>query len=93
MPTASLVGIKTCMGCLLSKPRDLFDTETRLSRWGNAVSFTTSNNAPRGVLMVDHDHETGKVRGLLCHHCNVALGHLQDDPNTIKALLDYLCKQ
>jgi hypothetical protein len=41
-------------------------------------------------LSVDHCHVTGKVRGLLCNSCNVALGHLKDDPERIKALLKYL---
>lgn len=41
-------------------------------------------------LSVDHCHITGKVRGLLCNGCNVALGHLKDDPERIKALLKYL---
>lgn len=41
-------------------------------------------------LMVDHCHSTGKVRGLLCHNCNRALGLLQDDKQAIKRALEYL---
>jgi hypothetical protein len=40
-------------------------------------------------LVVDHCHVTGKVRKLLCDACNKALGILQEDPEAIKALLDY----
>ena len=39
---------------------------------------------------IDHDHETGAVRGILCHGCNVSLGHLRDDPERIRALADYI---
>lgn len=45
-----------------------------------------------GKLNVDHDHETGRVRGLLCTGCNVALGAIKEDPNTLKALYRYLRK-
>jgi len=41
-------------------------------------------------LVVDHCHRTGKVRGLLCHNCNRALGLLHDDPATILAAFEYL---
>ena len=38
----------------------------------------------------DHDHKTGKVRGLLCHHCNRALGTFGDDLNGIMKVVEYL---
>ena len=39
---------------------------------------------------VDHDHETGKVRGLLCSSCNLILGHAKDDPAVLLACIEYL---
>jgi CRISPR/Cas system-associated protein Cas10 (large subunit of type III CRISPR-Cas system) len=41
-------------------------------------------------LVVDHDHETGRVRGLLCHDCNIALGLIEDNPEIAKAMVRYL---
>ena len=41
-------------------------------------------------LAVDHDHVTGKVRGLLCMKCNRAAGFLQDDPEIVRNLATYL---
>jgi len=42
---------------------------------------------------LDHNHETGAVRGLLCHGCNLALGLLKDDPERLSALLSYLMER
>lgn len=39
---------------------------------------------------VDHCHESGVVRGLLCHRCNVGLGHFQDNPVLLMAAAEYL---
>ena len=41
-------------------------------------------------LAVDHDHETGKIRGLLCHNCNVGLGNFKDSPDLIRSAIEYL---
>lgn len=43
-----------------------------------------------GKACVDHDHETGVVRGLLCTDCNIGIGRLKHDPNVLTAALRYL---
>ena len=44
------------------------------------------------TLCVDHDHQCGMVRGLLCNNCNFALGLLGESQKRIQSLADYLCK-
>jgi len=39
---------------------------------------------------IDHCHDTGKVRGILCRSCNVGLGHFKDSPIYLKKAIDYL---
>lgn len=41
-------------------------------------------------LCVDHDHITGKIRGMICSGCNVGLGHFKDSEIVLQAALDYL---
>lgn len=50
-------------------------------------------NDPKGkfnTFVVDHNHKTGKVRGLLCNRCNLVLGLLKDDIDVIGNILEYL---
>jgi hypothetical protein len=42
------------------------------------------------VLSVDHRHNDGSIRGLLCRPCNVGLGQFRDDPVLVQKALDYL---
>ncbi|MFL6240498.1 MAG: endonuclease VII domain-containing protein [Actinomycetes bacterium] len=39
---------------------------------------------------VDHDHKTGKVRGILCFNCNAGLGKFQDNVDVMQLAVDYL---
>lgn len=41
-------------------------------------------------LAVDHCHETGHVRGLLCGRCNTAIGLMRDDPDILRSAIEYL---
>jgi len=49
------------------------------------------NGEPK-ALAVDHNHKTGKVRGLLCESCNQGIGKLKDSPETCRKAADYLEK-
>lgn len=42
------------------------------------------------ILVVDHDHKSGHVRGLLCFNCNMVLGHLRDDVSLMRRVIKYL---
>jgi hypothetical protein len=44
----------------------------------------------REAKQVDHDHETGAVRGIVCLLCNAAMGAFRDDPNLIRRAIAYV---
>jgi hypothetical protein len=39
---------------------------------------------------VDHNHESGKIRGIVCHNCNLGLGHFRDNPDFLRKAIEYL---
>lgn len=47
-------------------------------------------NASERRLCVDHCHKTGFIRGLLCNHCNTAIGFLKEDPSLIRRAAEYI---
>jgi len=42
------------------------------------------------TLHIDHNHETGKFRGLLCYNCNAGLGNFRDNIDSLKNAINYL---
>jgi hypothetical protein len=56
------------------------------------ICGSTSTQWSVGVWHTDHDHETGKVRGLLCQMCNTGLGRFFDDILLLEKAIEYLKK-
>ena len=55
-----------------------------------AICSTEEPGGNGNHFSVDHNHKTGKVRALLCNHCNTGLGKFQDDPDLLRIAQLYL---
>lgn len=58
----------------------------------NTIRKTKITSNKQLHFAVDHNHLTGKIRGLLCNQCNRALGMFKDSPILLQKALDYLKK-
>lgn len=66
------------------------DFDKMLSAQNNTCKVCSGPPMGKGRYHVDHCHKTGKIRGLLCHKCNVALGMVQDSKEHLLSLISYL---
>jgi len=53
------------------------------------TALNNRNGELRG-LSIDHDHQTGKVRQLLCHRCNIVIGLVKEDPDLCELIRQYV---
>lgn len=58
----------------------------------NGLCAICNNPPEKQRLAVDHDHETGQIRGLLCRGCNLGIGYLKDNILTLESAILYLNK-
>jgi hypothetical protein len=62
-----------------------------LKKQGGCCAICGSTDpSPWDWFCIDHDHETGRVRGLLCLACNVCIGQAGDDPALLRKAVRYL---
>lgn len=78
---------KAAYGIPLGTYQKLFEEQQ-----GKCGICETTVSGGRGRFHIDHCHDGGHVRGLLCHHCNIGIGNLKHDPRILLAAISYLGK-
>lgn len=71
-------------GITLAQWEEMFDAQGRSCK----ICKTTT---PKGRgWQTDHNHSTGRIRGVLCHHCNALIGHAMENSTILLATIEYL---
>lgn len=86
----------TCQTCktIHRRCREMGITFEEYTALGKNCHICGTDKTRNGALLLslDHDHKTGKARGILCNRCNSALGMFDDDPNLLGLAIKYLEK-
>tara|TARA_B100001250_G_C19601306_1_gene700751 strand:+ start:59 stop:481 length:423 start_codon:yes stop_codon:yes gene_type:complete len=61
-----------------------------LETQGNVCAICREYPYQHKKLAVDHDHATGRVRGILCENCNRGIGMFKDRPELLQSAIEYL---
>ena len=62
----------------------------KLLFWGNFRCWICGKPPTKRRLHVEHDHRTGRIRGLACWSCNTLLQRAHDDPGILRSAVKYL---
>lgn len=70
----------------------LRDQDNKCAICGQEMFLHGTSADKNKIAHVDHDHKTGKVRGLLCNECNIGLGKFMDNTDYLLSAISYLKK-
>lgn len=70
--------------------QEMVNRQNNLCAICNELEKLKSRNGTVAALSIDHDHETGAIRALLCRKCNFMIGCANDDPELLKKAIEYL---
>ena len=76
--------MKSKYGITLEDYNQMYDLQSGVCK----ICGQAETNGKR--IAIDHNHITGKVRGLLCNHCNIGLGKFFDNPQLLQSAINYL---
>lgn len=82
--------LKHKYGISLEDYKELWEKQQYKCAICEGTENATTGDRRNWNFAVDHDHETGKVRGLLCNNCNRGLGLLQDNPELLRKAANYV---
>lgn len=68
------------------------DEADELRAGGCQICGSEGGEGRWGNLHIDHDHATGKVRGVLCTNCNTGIGKFKDSPELLRKAIEYLMR-
>ena len=77
-------------GITLDQYNEMLESQGHKCKICGGEGFLMNSHKHKVKLVVDHDHKTGEVRGLLCHNCNRAIGLLQESLDNVISLKVYL---
>ncbi len=77
------INLKKYYGISLTEYNKMYDLQ-------EGKCFICDKQVERYKLAVDHNHTTKRVRKLLCHNCNVLIGHAKEDTEILTKAISYL---
>lgn len=88
----------TCKTCIREKHMlkkygiTLDEYDAMLEKQNQVCKICLGPPGSKGRYYIDHNHTTGKIRGLLCSYCNFALGNSRDNIDILRNMIEYLEK-